>query len=133
MNFTIGQTFELAYPPEAADWCNKNGCRMARHGASGFTIEELPDPTEEELRAGKLEELRGALDASDYLALREQERAKVYPNYEPDLAVYGYREYLRQFNHGEGQWWAREVLDLDGWKAENASPEGPPGDENEVH
>ena len=43
MDFYIGQTFEGAYPPAAASWCNKNNAHIEK-GNGVRTIVENPAP-----------------------------------------------------------------------------------------
>ena len=63
MDFTIGQTFDGIYPPEAADFCNTRGdCYIteldpAEDGTRRFQIVAVPEPTLEEVKAHKLSEL----------------------------------------------------------------------------
>lgn len=47
--FYIGQTFETLYPPEAADWCNKNNAIIADLEDGGFKIVAAPELTKEEV------------------------------------------------------------------------------------
>ena len=66
MEFTIGQTFNGVYPPEAADFCNSRGdCYItelepAEDGTRRFQIVAVPEPTIEEVKAHKLSELERA-------------------------------------------------------------------------
>lgn len=49
MTFTIGQTFEGKYPPEAALWCNERGDCHIQQVDGGYQIVENPKPTDAEL------------------------------------------------------------------------------------
>lgn len=66
MNFTIGQIFEGVYPPEAADFCNTRGdCYIdeldpAEDGTRRFQIVAVPEPSLEEVKSFKLQELERA-------------------------------------------------------------------------
>lgn len=66
MDFTIGQTFDGVYPPEAADFCNTRGdCYItelepAEDGTRRFQIVAVPEPTLEEVQSYKLGELERA-------------------------------------------------------------------------
>lgn len=65
MDFQIGQIFEGEYPPEAAVWCNDHGDRYieeieAVDGQRRFQIKAVPEPSIEELKSMKLEELERA-------------------------------------------------------------------------
>ena len=61
--FTIGQIFTGTYPPEAAVWCNSHGDRYiteiekSEDGQRRFQIVKVPEPTVDEVRAQKLQEL----------------------------------------------------------------------------
>lgn len=67
MEYDIGQTFSFPYPPEAAVWCNGNNAYIEeiepRDGLSRFRIVAVPEPTFEELKASKLQEINAACDA----------------------------------------------------------------------
>ena len=58
LDFSINQTFNEIYPPEAADWCNTNNAYIKEltsiEGTRVFRIESLPSPSEEELNERKL-------------------------------------------------------------------------------
>lgn len=58
MIFTIGQIFENIYPPEAAEWCNKNNAYIEEiekvDGKRRFQIVGIPEPTAEEIAAQEL-------------------------------------------------------------------------------
>lgn len=66
MDFTIGQIFEGVYPPEAADFCNTRGdCYIdeldpAEDGSRRFQIVAVPEPSLEEVKSFKLQELERA-------------------------------------------------------------------------
>lgn len=67
MDFALGQFFDDAYPPEAADWCNAHGAyikEIARtaEGKQRFQIAAVPSPTLDELKAAKLAEVNAAYD-----------------------------------------------------------------------
>lgn len=61
--FTIGQIFTGTYPPEAAVWCNSHGDRYITEiekdaeGNRRFQIVKVPEPTVDEVRQQKLQEL----------------------------------------------------------------------------
>ena len=56
MEFNIGQSFEGAYPPEAALWCNKNNTYIEANGET-YVIKAIPEPDLPELKAIKLNEI----------------------------------------------------------------------------
>lgn len=53
LDFSINQTFNENYPPEAADWCNTNRAYITeleqQDGVRRFQIVAVPEPTSEEL------------------------------------------------------------------------------------
>lgn len=55
MNFFIGQIFDSIYPPEAAQWCNKNNSYIEEiepvNGVRRFQIKAIQEPTAEEKNA----------------------------------------------------------------------------------
>ena len=54
--FYIGQIFNGIYPPESADWCNKNNAFIDVIGEKLYEIKALPEPsipTHEELRMAR--------------------------------------------------------------------------------
>lgn len=65
MNFRINEVFEGMYPPEAAQWCNKNNAYIIElesinkddkgNDIRRFQIKEIPPLTEEELKEQALE------------------------------------------------------------------------------
>ena len=59
MKFSIGQSFEGKYPPEAAVWCNENNAYIKADGSS-YTIVAIPEPELPELKAIKLNEINAA-------------------------------------------------------------------------
>lgn len=81
--FEVGQEFEGAYPPEAAAWCNANGCAIEELAAEGLrtfrivpaqdiVVEAPPDP------APSREELAAAVaELGDLLAAQEAANAEV--------------------------------------------------------
>lgn len=64
MEFSIGQTFNGVYPPDAADFCNTRGdCYIteldpAEDGTRRFQIVAVPEPTPEEIKAQELAEAK---------------------------------------------------------------------------
>ena len=63
MEFSIGQIFTSEYPPEAAAWCNSNNAYIERN-AAGYEIKAVPDPTIDELRAAKLDEINSTYNTA---------------------------------------------------------------------
>ena len=64
LDFKIGQIFEGKYPPEAAVWCNEQGnCyidKVMMEGKAVYQIVTVPEPSLEELKTIKLEQLSQA-------------------------------------------------------------------------
>ena len=71
MNFYIGQIFEGEYPPEAADWCNEGGkatideLEQKTEGVRRFKIIAVSEPTLDEVKVRKLNELNAAHEAAE--------------------------------------------------------------------
>ena len=68
MNFYEGKVFVDIYPPEAAGWCNENGhyieeIEKTEDGDRQFIIRKVPEPSIEEIRSHKLQELHNKFDA----------------------------------------------------------------------
>ena len=74
MEFSIGQSFEGKYPPEAAVWCNGHNAYIKADGNS-YTIVAIPEPDLPELKATKLNEIN---------ALYQQAIATLTPTYPDD-------------------------------------------------
>ena len=56
MEFQIGQILIGSYPPEAAEWCNKNSAYIETNGNS-YIIVAIPKPDLPELKVIKLNEI----------------------------------------------------------------------------
>ena len=97
--FVIGQKFDNAYPPEAAQWCNDNGAIIAPVDG-GFEIQESPSPTRDQLYAL----LRGARDLR--LARTDKMMLADYPITTDNLALAKeYRAALRDLPDQNGAPW----------------------------
>lgn len=59
MSYNIGDTFTKDYPPEAAEWCNRNGAYIEVKG-DYFTIVSVKKPDLKELKSAKLSEINFA-------------------------------------------------------------------------
>lgn len=61
MDFQVNQIFENEYPPEAALWCNENSAYIEEisqvDGKRRFQIKAVPEPSLEEVKSFKLQEL----------------------------------------------------------------------------
>lgn len=74
MTFNIGQIFEGEYPPEAAVFCNESGkayideMEPTPEGVRRFQIVAVPEPTLDEVKARKLNELNSAHEAAEETA-----------------------------------------------------------------
>lgn len=66
MDFQLNQTFETNYPPEAAIWCNENNAYIEQlaqvDGKRQFKIVGIPEPTLDELKASKAQQLEAAFN-----------------------------------------------------------------------
>ncbi|MDR2030208.1 MAG: hypothetical protein LBP65_01940 [Puniceicoccales bacterium] len=110
MEFELGQIFSGKYPPEAALWCGRNNCTIVRDGTTGWRIEAIPPPTEDEQKAAKMAEVRTALADMDWRSMREHDRLASLPDYKPDNGIFAYKEYLRDFDKQDGRWWEMGIL-----------------------
>ena len=63
--FEIGQIFEVEYPPEAAVWCNTIGDCSIQQVDGKYQIVAVPEPTLDEVKAQKLEELNRAHEQAE--------------------------------------------------------------------
>lgn len=68
--FYIGQIFEGSYPPAAAIWCNQNHACIVAIGLKRYEIQEMPAPSEEEVKQRRIEELKAELSATDYKIIK---------------------------------------------------------------
>ena len=81
--FYIGQVFNGQYSPYAAVWCNKNNAYIIKEN-NRFIIKAIPEPSLEELKKNKLQELNikfleaeedGTLDSSVGFTIDATERS----------------------------------------------------------
>lgn len=74
MTFSLNQTFDNTYPPEAAQFCNQNGYRIVEidkaDGKRRFQIQEVPAPTPEEQAEQRRMEILMELDHIDRASAR---------------------------------------------------------------
>lgn len=68
-NYYIGQTFEGKYPPMAACWCNMNNAHIEANG-NIYTIVENAGPSEAEIIAQQVAELKAELSSTDYVVIK---------------------------------------------------------------
>lgn len=87
MNFFIGQIFDSIYPPEAAQWCNKNNSYIEEiepvNGVRRFQIKAIQEPTAEEKNAQIQAQLTNAVQR-----VLDNEAQKL--NYDSCLSVCSY-------------------------------------------
>lgn len=87
MNFFIGQIFDSIYPPEAAQWCNKNNSYIEEiepvNGVRRFQIKAIQEPTAEEKNAKIQAQLTNAVQH-----VLDNEAQKL--NYDSCLSVCSY-------------------------------------------
>lgn len=86
--YYLGQIFEKAYPPEAADFCNNsqgtdNPCYIEEieslDGHRRFQIVANPQPTEEEIKQRRIQELESYLYSTDWYITRQMETGTPIP------------------------------------------------------
>lgn len=68
--YHIGQIFEGKYPPEAAIACIKNGWYIEKIAEHRYEIKAIPEPSEAEIIAQQVAELKQKLDDSDYTVIK---------------------------------------------------------------
>jgi hypothetical protein len=118
MTFHLGQKFKEKYPPEAADWCNKNGANLEGTADFEWTIVPEREKTEEELM-DEAEDMRDIImQEGDWLALREWERKALNPDYQVNRRLLEYRQFVRDFDK-RPHWWKEEIPTLKEWKDAN--------------
>lgn len=81
MDFYIGQIFEGIYPPEAANWANKNNAYIDEIGEKRYEIKVIPEPpapTEEEQRENRARAYQAEVDpiTSHISRLRDEEQTE---------------------------------------------------------
>lgn len=55
--FYPNQVFDKIYPPEAAMWCNNNGCYIERRDGK-YVIVEIPPPSPEEIAEAEMKKAK---------------------------------------------------------------------------
>lgn len=85
MEFSIGQSFEGKYPPEAAVWCNKNNAYIIKEN-NKFIIKAIPEPSLEELKEQKIKQIdketsESILSGFDYI-INDTEYHFSYDNFD---------------------------------------------------
>lgn len=74
MEYYIGQIFEEEYPVEAAEWVNNNDAMIVEIESHGdirrFQIQEVPAPTEDEIKKRRVEQLKEELNTTDYKIIK---------------------------------------------------------------
>lgn len=71
MTFTIGQTFEGKYPPEAALWCNERGDCYIKQVSDGYQIVKIPEPTDAELAEGIRNKRNRLISETDFYLISD--------------------------------------------------------------
>lgn len=89
MKYNIGQTFDAAYPPEAAAWCMANNAYIEAT-PDGYAIKKCPMPTLDEVKARKLT----AIDAETSAAIMAGFECEATPpdTGQPELLHFSYDE-----------------------------------------
>ena len=94
--FYIGQVFEEIYPPEAAIWCNQNNAYIDEIGEKRYEIKAIPEPSEEEIKQRRIEELKAELAGTDYKIIKCSECSLVGVELPYDIAeLHAQRQALR--------------------------------------
>ena len=83
--------YDLNAYASAAEWCNENNATIEDKG-DFYEVVEIPAPTEEELNAIKIEQLKAELSATDYKCLKYVDGALTDEEY---AEVKAYRADLR--------------------------------------
>lgn len=93
MPFTIGQTFDSTYPPEAAAWCMANNAYI-EETPNGYTIKKCPTLTLDEVKARKL----ASIDAETSAAILAGFECEATPpdTGQPELLHFSYDEFDQQ-------------------------------------
>lgn len=83
--FYIGQIFEKEYPPESAIWCNEQQtCHIEeiepQKVTRRFQIVANPEPTEEEIKQRRIDELQSYLTSTDWYAIRFADTGEPIPD-----------------------------------------------------
>ena len=72
--YYIGQTFTGEYDTGAAEWCNANNAMIIEIGKFGdtrmFEIVAIPEPTPEEQKQARIDELKAQLATTDYKIIK---------------------------------------------------------------
>lgn len=94
--FYIGQVFEGNYPPTVAVWCNANHAFIDVIGEKRYEIKEVPAPTEEEIKAQRIAELKAELNSADYKIIKCSECSLAGEELPYDIAeLHAQRQALR--------------------------------------
>ena len=85
------KNYDLKDYSATAKWCNENNAMIVDKG-DFYEVVEIPAPTEEELNAIKIEQLKAELSATDYKCLKYVDGALTEEEY---AEVKAYRQELR--------------------------------------
>lgn len=86
------KNYDLKDYSATAKWCNENNATIVDKG-DFYEVVEIPAPTEEELNAIKIEQLKAELSATDYKCLKYVDGALTEEEY---AEVKKYRANLRE-------------------------------------
>ena len=86
------KNYDLNDYSATATWCNENNATIVDQG-DFYEVVEIPAPTEEELNANKIEQLKAELSATDYKCLKYVDGALTEEEYSE---VKKYRADLRK-------------------------------------
>lgn len=86
------KSYDLDEYSATAQWCNENNAMIVDQGEF-YEVVEIPAPTEEELNASKIAQLKAELSATDYKCLKYVDGALTEEEY---AEVKKYRASLRE-------------------------------------
>lgn len=101
----IGKTFakplaDLDGYSQAAEWCNANGAHIEDRGDFYEVVETIvPEPSEDEIKAARIAELKRMLSETDYIVLKIAEGSATKKEYSEKIA--------------QRQAWRTEINDLE--------------------
>lgn len=87
---------------EVAQWCNESGQYMIEDDSEFYKVVRIPEPTEEEIKAARIAELKALLASTDYVVIKIAEGAATPEEYADVIA--------------NRQAWREEINQLEGEK-----------------
>lgn len=71
---------------DVAQWCNESGQYMIEDDGTYYNVVKIPEPTEEEIKAARIAELKANLSATDYVVIKIAEGAATTEEYTDIIA-----------------------------------------------